>query len=108
MIEDYLPVLFVFILAAGFATVMLGLTHVIGPRIKSEVKLSPYESGVDKVSDRQSRFNVRYFIIGLIFILFDLEIVFMYPWAVIFREQAAESPIIFFEMVFFLAVLVVG
>lgn len=108
MIGQYLPILFVFVLAAGFALVMLGLTHVIGPRINTRVKLAPYESGVDPAEGRQSRLNVRYFVIGLVFIIFDLEVVFMFPWAVIFKEQASEGAFIFFEMLFFLVVLLVG
>lgn len=108
MINDYLPILFVFVLAAGFALAMLGLTHIIGPKNSTKVKLSSYESGVDPTQENHSRLNVRYFIIGLVFIIFDLEIVFMYPWAVIFKEQASEGAFIFFEMVVFLAILLVG
>ena len=108
MIGDYLPIVFVFVLAAGFATVMLGLTHIIGPRIDTKVKLAPYESGVDPAEENRSRLNVRYFVIGLVFIIFDLEVVFLFPWAVIFKEQASSGPFIFYEMVFFLAVLLIG
>ena len=108
MIGDYLPIVFVFVLAAGFATVMLGLTHVLGPRINTRVKLSPYESGVDQAEEKQSRLNVRYFVIGLVFIIFDLEVVFLFPWAVIFKDQVSSGPFIFYEMLFFLAVLLVG
>ena len=108
MISDYLPILFVFLLAAGFALASLGLTHVIGPRIKTRVKLSVYESGVDPVGPTHSRLNVRYFLIGLVFIIFDLEVVFLFPWAVIFRGQAAQGAFILYEMLFFLVILLVG
>lgn len=108
MLVDYLPILFVFLLAAGFALAALGATHVIGPKVRSQVKLSPYESGVDPVATTHTRLNVRYFIVGLVFIIFDIEVIFLFPWALIFRDFVAESPFIFYEMVFFLAVLLVG
>jgi len=108
MISDYLPVLFVLILAAGFAVLLLGLTHVIGPRVKDKVKLSPYESGVDPLAPTHTRLSIRYFIVGLIFIIFDIEIVFLYPWAVVFKDFIARSSFILYEMLFFLFVLLFG
>ena len=108
MISDYLPVLFVFILAAGMAVAFLALTHLVGPRVKDKVKLAPYESGVDPLAPSHPRLSVRYFIVGLIFVIFDIEIVFLYPWAVVFKDFIAQSAFILFEMLFFLAVLVFG
>ncbi len=108
MLSDYLPILFVFALAAGMAVGGLALTHVIGPRVRDPVKLSPYESGMDPATSSQSRLSVRYFLVGLVFIIFDIEVVFLYPWAVIFRQFVATSPFIMYEMLFFMAVLVVG
>lgn len=108
MISDYLPVLFVFALAAGFAVSLLLLTHIVGPRVRDKVKLSPYESGMDPLSPTHTRLNIRYFIVGLVFIIFDIEVVFLYPWAVVFRDFIARSPFILYEMLFFLAVLLFG
>ncbi|MFB0515976.1 MAG: NADH-quinone oxidoreductase subunit A [Candidatus Neomarinimicrobiota bacterium] len=108
MISDYLPVLFVFVLAAGFAVLMLVLTHIVGPRVKDKVKLMPYESGVDPLAPTHTRISVRYFVVGLIFIVFDIELVFLYPWAVIFKDFIARSPFILYEMLFFLGVLLFG
>ena len=108
MIIDYLPILFVITLAVGFAVVMLVVSHFVGPRVSDPVKLMPYESGVDPKSESHPRLNVRYFIVGLVFIIFDIEIVFLFPWAVIFRDFITDSPFIFWEMVFFMAVLLVG
>ena len=108
MISDYLAVIFVFILAAGFAGLLLVLTHLVGPRIKDKIKLSPYESGVDPVAPTHTRLNIRYFIVALVFIVFDIEIVFLYPWAVVFRDFIAQSPFILYEMLFFLVVLLFG
>ncbi len=108
MISDYLAVIFVFVLAAGFAGLLLVLTHLIGPRVKDKIKLSPYESGVDPVAPTHTRLNIRYFIVALVFIVFDIEIVFLYPWAVVFRDFIARSPFILYEMLFFLVVLLFG
>jgi len=108
MISDYLPILFVFLLAVGFALGALGLTHIVGPRTRGKVKLSVYESGVDPVAGTHTRLNVRYFIVALVFIIFDIEVVFLFPWAVVFRDLVSVSAFIFYEMVFFLGVLLVG
>ena len=109
MIENYLPILIVFIIVAGFTFVSLIATHLIGPRIKNPVKMMPYESGVDPVGETRIRFSIRFFLIALLFIIFDIEIVFLYPWAVVFKDFLSNSgAFIFFEMVVFLAILVFG
>ncbi|UCD38659.1 MAG: NADH-quinone oxidoreductase subunit A [Fidelibacterota bacterium] len=108
MISDYLPVLVVFFVAAGMAVAFLALTHIIGPRVKDKVKLAPYESGVDPLAPSHPRLSIRYFIIGLIFVIFDIEIVFLYPWAVVFKDFISSGPFILFEMLFFLVVLLFG
>ncbi len=109
MIENYLPIFIVFIVAAGFTFVSLIATHLIGPRIKNPVKMMPYESGVDPVGETRIRFSIRFFLIALLFIIFDIEIVFLYPWAVVFKDFLSNSgAFIFFEMVVFLAILVFG
>ena len=68
----------------------------------------PYESGVDPVGETRIRFSIRFFLIALLFIIFDIEIVFLYPWAVVFGDVLSYGPFIFFEMVIFLAILVFG
>ena len=108
MIENYLPILIVFILAAGFVFVSLILTHFVGPRINNKVKMMPYESGVDPVGETRIRFSIRFFLIALLFIIFDIEIVFLYPWAVVFKDFISVGPFIFFEMVVSLAILAFG
>lgn len=108
MIENYLPILILFILAAGFAAVSLVLTHLVGPKIKDPVKLMPYESGVDPVGETRIRLSIKYFIIALLFIIFDIEIIFLYPWAVVFKKFLSGGSFIFFEMVVFLAILMFG
>ena len=108
MIENYLPILIIFVLVAGFVFVSLILTHLIGPRIKNKVKMMPYESGVDPVGETRIRFSIRFFLIALLFIIFDIEIVFLYPWAVVFKDFLSAGSFIFFEMVIFLAILAFG
>ena len=109
MIENYFPIFIVFIVAAGFVSVSLIATHLIGPRINNPVKMMPYESGVDPVGETRIRFSIRFFLIALLFIIFDIEIVFLYPWAVVFKDFLSNSgAFIFFEMVVFLAILVFG
>ena len=108
MIENYFPIFIVFIVAAGFVFVSLIATHLIGPRINNPVKMMPYESGVDPVGETRIRFSIRFFLIALLFIIFDIEIIFLYPWAVVFRDFLSYGPFIFFEMVVFLAILVFG
>ena len=71
MIENYFPIFIVFIVAAGFVFVSLIATHLIGPRINNPVKMMPYESGVDPVGETRIRFSIRFFLIALLFIIFD-------------------------------------
>ena len=80
MIENYLPIVVVFALVAGFVFVSLIMTHLIGPRVYNPVKMMPYESGVDQVGETRIRFSIRFFLIALLFIIFDIEIIFLYPW----------------------------
>ena len=109
MIENYLPILITLVLVAGFVFVSLILTHLVGPKIPNTVKMMPYESGVDPVGETRIRFSIRFFLIALLFIIFDIEIVFLYPWAVVFKDFLSNSgAFIFFEMVIFLAILVFG
>lgn len=108
MIDDYLPIFLVFILATTIAFLILGMTHIMGPRAKSSAKLMAYESGVDPVAGSRIRFSIKYFVIALLFIIFDIEIIFLYPWAVVFRKFLTAGPFIFIEMVVFLGILIFG
>jgi len=100
MIENYLPILIVFILAAGFVFVSLILSHFVGPRINNKVKMMPYESGVDPVGETRIRFSIRFFLIALLFIIFDIEIVFLYPWAVVFKDFLTMGHLYFLRWLF--------
>ena len=108
MIENYLPILVVFILAFGFVFISLLASHYFGPSVKNIVKDMPYESGVDLVGKTRVRISIKYFLIALIFIIFDIEIVFLFPWAVVYRDFLPFGKFIFIEMVVFLAILTFG
>ncbi len=105
MLENYFPVLlFVVIgLAMGVAPMVLGM--VLGPNRPDSAKLSPYECGFEAFEDARMKFDVRYYLVAILFILFDLEIAFLFPWAVVLKEIGLFG---FISMMIFLAILVVG
>src|SRR5512141_901223 len=105
MPESFLPVLLLMVVAAGIAGVVLLLSHLLGPRLSTGRKLGTYESGVPLIDASHKRLSIRYFVVAMVFILFDVEIAFIYPWAIVFRSGAAA---LFVEMLVFLAVLAVG
>lgn len=94
-----------FVVAAGFAVGNILLSQFVGQRKRTRTKLMPYECGKDPVGSARERFSVKFYVIAMIFILFDVEIAFIYPWALVFKE--AGWPL-FLEMLSFLAVLAVG
>ncbi|HEV8230847.1 MAG TPA: NADH-quinone oxidoreductase subunit A [Thermoanaerobaculia bacterium] len=105
MAESYLPILILMLFAIGVAGVMIFLSAVLGPRLRTRRKLDTYESGMPLVDASRKRMSIQFFLIAMVFILFDVEIAFLYPWALVFR--AGGMPL-FAEMVVFLAVLAVG
>jgi NADH-quinone oxidoreductase subunit A len=109
---DYLPIILMFVVALGFAAGNILLSHLVGQKKPTRTKLMPYECGKDPVGTARERFSVKFYLIAMIFILFDIELIFLIPWAVVFKQLAAYSPqmrdIIFFEMMIFVALLLVG
>jgi NADH-quinone oxidoreductase subunit A len=110
MAEHYLPVILVLLVAMIFAGVFLGLSYWLGPKRPTALKESTYECGVPPRSSIQIRFFVRFFLVALLFLLFDLEAVFLYPWVVLYRSFLADGRALFAlaEMGVFLVVLLVG
>ena len=102
---DYLPIFFQFIVAAGFGVGTIIITHLIGPKVRTEQKLGAFESGVEVIGDARRPFSIKYFMVAILFVIFDVEVVFMYPWAVNFREMGLDG---FWKMGIFLGVLVLG
>ena len=111
-LRDYLPILLMFVVAAGFAVTNILLTQLVGQRKQTRTKLMPYECGKDPVGSARERFSVKFYLIAMIFILFDIEVIFLVPWAVVFKTLAAQSAsmrtLIYVEMMLFVALLLVG
>src|SRR5258708_2905838 len=109
---DYLPVVLMFIVAAGFAITLITLSQLVGQRKRTRTKLMPYECGKDPVGSARERFSVKFYLIAMIFILFDIEVIFLVPWAVIFKTlaspQAGMRNLVYFEMLVFIALLAAG
>ena len=103
--QAYLPILMFLLVAIAFAAGTIGLSSIIVPRRHNRVKMSSYECGVDPVGDARERFSVKFYLVAVLFILFDIEAVFLYPWAVSFRRLGLYGLI---EMILFIAILLVG
>jgi NADH-quinone oxidoreductase subunit A len=112
MINSYLPILLMLFIAAVFGAAFLGLNWMLGRHQRNPSKLAPYESGVPLLDGNRKRVNVRFYQIAMLFILFDIEAAFLYPWAVIYRD-ATRGPrglswFVFGEMLVFILLLGVG
>jgi NADH-quinone oxidoreductase subunit A len=111
MLENYFPILVFILVGVAFGILPVLLGWLVAPSRPDSEKLSPYECGFEAFEDARMKFDVRYYLIAIIFILFDLEIAFLFPWATIFKE-IVETPAIklfgFVEMMVFVTVLVVG
>lgn len=109
---DYLPILLMFFVAAGFAVSQIGLSHLMGQKKSTRTKLMPYECGKDPVGSARERFSVKFYVIAMIFILFDIEVIFLIPWAVVFKTLAGMGgtmrTLAYTEMMLFVALLLVG
>lgn len=110
MIEDYVPVLLHILVAVGFATVALVANMVLGRAgERNATKDTAYECGILPEAGPQPRFSVKFYLVAMLFILFDIEIVFMYPWAVVYRDFVAEhGPMILWSMLSFILILLFG
>ena len=103
--REYIPVLLFLVVAIGFAGGTILLSSVIVPQRRNRVKMSPYECGVEPVGTARERFTIRFYLTAVLFILFDIEAVFLYPWAVAFRQIGLYGLV---EMLLFIAILLVG
>ncbi len=105
MLEDYIPIFLFVLVAVGFAIFTLIVSGLVHPQRYNRVKLEPYECGIEPVTDARDRYSVRYYLIAMLFVIFDVETVFMFPWAVIMDELLIFGLI---EMLVFLLILVIG
>lgn len=102
---DFLPIAFTFIVAAGFVVTTMFVTHKLGPKRKSKIKEDTFECGIEVQGNARIPFSIKYFLVAILFVLFDVEVIFMYPWAVNFKELGLLG---FVEMLTFVAFLLVG
>ncbi|HLB16361.1 MAG TPA: NADH-quinone oxidoreductase subunit A [Burkholderiales bacterium] len=105
MLGEYFPILLFIVVALAFGALLVGAGWALGPRKPDSEKLSPYECGFEAFEDARMKFDVRYYLVAILFILFDLEIAFLFPWAVTLNDLGAFG---FWSMMVFLAILVVG
>jgi NADH-quinone oxidoreductase subunit A len=103
--SQYLPILIQGIVAIGFVLFAMIASHLLGPRRSTKHKLQPFESGLEPVGNARMPFSVKYFLTAILFVLFDVEVIFMYPWAVNFKEFGAQG---FVSMLVFLGVFLMG
>tara|TARA_B100001123_G_scaffold244518_1_gene273381 strand:- start:2272 stop:2628 length:357 start_codon:yes stop_codon:yes gene_type:complete len=105
MLDAYIPIFLFVLVAIGFAIFTLIVSGLVHPKRYSRVKLEPYECGIEPETDARDRYSVRYYLVAMLFVIFDVETVFMFPWAVIMDELLLFGLI---EMMVFLLILVVG
>ena len=103
--SDYFPMVIQFIVALGFIVTTMVATHLLGPKRKSKIKLESFECGIESQGNARIPFSIKYFLVAILFVLFDVEVIFMYPWAVNFKELSWNG---FYEMLVFMGLLLVG
>ena len=105
MFEVYFPIFALIFLVTGVALLILALSYLFGRRVPTKEKLSPYECGVQPVGDARGRFSVKFYLIAILFIIFDIEVVFLYPWAVVYKKLGVFGLV---EMGIFILMLLAG
>ena len=105
MVSAYIPIFLFLLVATGFAVFTLVFTGLLHPRKYNKVNLEPYECGIETTTDARDRYSIRYYLVAMLFVIFDVETVFMFPWAVIFDKLLLFGLI---EMLVFIGILVVG
>lgn len=104
-IMGYIPIVLLFLIAVIFPVAALGFGRLVRRQITTQEKMAPYECGVDPISDARERFSVRYYIIAMLFLVFDVETIFLFPWAIIYDQLALFGLI---EILVFIGILVIG
>ena len=110
MFQDFVPLFLMMVLAGGLALTLLKLGEVLGPRRANRIKTMPYESGMDPIGTARERYSVKFYLVAMIFIVFDVEVVFLYPWAVSFQEflEAGAGLGVLAVVVVFIVILAIG
>ncbi len=104
-LQAYYPIALMFLVALSFVVVTMVATHLLGPKRKSQIKLDSFECGIEPQGNARVPFSIKYFLVAILFVLFDVEVIFMYPWAVMFKELGVQG---FIEMILFISFLLVG
>ena len=102
---NFLPIIFQMLVAVGFVVTTMFVTHKIGPKRVTSDKLTPFESGIEVIGNARTPMSIKYFLVAILFVLFDVEVIFMYPWAVNFKALGSQGMI---EMFIFMATLLLG
>jgi len=102
---EYLPIIVLGIVAAGFVVTTMVLTHLVGPKRKTKIKNEAFECGIEAQGNARLKFSIKYFLVAILFVLFDVEVIFMYPWAVNFKELGVFG---LWEMFAFMGLMIVG
>jgi NADH-quinone oxidoreductase subunit A len=102
---DYLPIVLMFLVAAGFVVTTMVASHLLGPKRNTKIKLDSFECGIETHGNARLPFSIKYFLVAILFVLFDIEVIFMYPWAVNFKELGMIGIV---EVFSFIALLLVG
>ena len=102
---DYLPIVLMFLVALGFVITTMIASHWLGPKRKTKIKLDSFECGIESQGNARLPFSIKYFLVAILFVLFDIEVIFMYPWAVNFKELGMLGVV---EVFSFIALLLVG
>ena len=105
---DYIPVLILMLIGMALGGVILVVSYLLGPKMPNKRKDQPFECGMPPVGDAQHRISVRFYLVAILFLLFDVEAIFFFPWAVVYRKYLSINSFILVEMVGFVAILLVG
>lgn len=105
---SYIPVLTMLVIAAVLGTVIVIASGLLGPKVVNPRKNLPFECGMPPVGDARRRFSVRFYLVAILFLLFDVEAVFFFPWAISFKDYLSVNSFILYEMGFFVGVLLLG
>jgi NADH-quinone oxidoreductase subunit A len=103
--SDFIPIAIMFMVAAGFVVVTMVSTHLLGPKRKTKTKMEIFECGIESKGNARIPFSIKYFLVAILFVLFDVEVIFMYPWAVNFKSLGLTGII---EMFSFVILLLIG